>query len=141
MIQEEYIREKVYSYYWDEDVNCATVMLKILAELHDLKLDLQVLQSAIGMHGAGGFGAQCGLVEGSLMFIGIWGKEKGLSTEKIVALCYNFAKDFEQEFGSLLCSKLRPQGFNADNPPHLCEELTNKSVKFTVEYLKDNATC
>jgi C_GCAxxG_C_C family probable redox protein len=141
MIQEEYIREKVYTYYWDEDVNCTTVMLKILSELHNLKLDLQVLQSAIGMHGAGGFGAQCGLVEGSLMFIGIWGKETGLSTEKIVNLCYRFAKDFEQEFGSLSCGKLRPQGFNADNPPHLCEGLTNKAVKFTAEYLKDNATC
>ena len=139
MIQEEYIREKVHTYYWDEDVNCATVMLKILAELHDLKLDLQVIDSAVGMHGAGGFGAQCGLVEGSLIFIGIWGKENGLSAEKIVALCYSFAKDFEQEFSSLLCSKLRPQGFNADNPPHLCEELTNKAVKFTAEYLKDNA--
>ncbi|WP_019553243.1 C-GCAxxG-C-C family protein [Propionispira raffinosivorans] len=139
MIQEEYIREKVHTYYWYEDVNCATVMLKILAELHDLKLDLQIINSAIGMHGAGGFGAQCGLIEGSLMFIGIWGKENGLSTEKIVDLCYGFAKDFEQEFGSLLCSKLRPQGFNTDNPPHLCEGLSNKAVKFTAEYLKDNA--
>lgn len=139
MIQEEYIREKVHTYYWNEDVNCAIVMLNILTELHDLKLDLQVIDSAVGMHGAGGFGAQCGLVEGSLMFIGIWGKKNGLLTEKIVDLCYCFAKDFEQEFGSLSCSKLRPQGFNAHNPPHLCEGLSNKAVNFTAEYLKDNA--
>ena len=139
MIQTEYIREKVYTYYWDEDLNFATVMVKILAELHDL--DLQVIESAVGMHGAGGFGAQCGLVEESLMFIGIWRKENELSTEKIVDLCYSFAKNFEQKFGSLSCSKLRPQGFNANSPPHLCEKLTNKAVKFTAEYLKDNATC
>ena len=35
----------------------------------------------------------------------------------------------------LLCSNLRLQGFNADNPPHLCEELTNKAVKFTAKFL------
>ena len=128
----------MHDYYWEDDVNCATVMLKILSELYDLKLDQQVVNSAIGMHGAGGFGAQCGLVEGSLMFIGIWGKNNGLSTEKIVDLCYSFAKDFEQNFSSLSCNKLRPQGFEADTPPHLCEELTNKAVNFTVEYLRDN---
>jgi hypothetical protein len=75
MIIEESIRKKVHDYYWEDDVNCATVMLKILSELHDLKLDQQVVNSAIGMHGAGRFGAQCGLVEGSLMFIGIFGKK------------------------------------------------------------------
>jgi len=32
------------------------------------------------------------------MFIGIWGKENGLSTGKIIDLCHSFAKDFEQEF-------------------------------------------
>ncbi|MBU2703519.1 C_GCAxxG_C_C family putative redox protein [Sporomusaceae bacterium BoRhaA] len=138
MIIEAYIREKVHSYYWEEDINCATVMLKILSELHDLNLDQRVVNSAIGMHGAGGFGAQCGLVEGSLMFIGIFGKENKLETEKIVDLCYCFAKEFEQKFSSLLCKQLRPQGFKSDNPPHLCEGLTNQAIKFTAEYLENN---
>jgi len=31
----------------------------------------QLLDAAVGMHGAGKYGAQCGLVEGSLMFIGL----------------------------------------------------------------------
>jgi len=136
---EEYIQKKVYSYYWDEDVNCATAMLKILSELHGINLDLQVVNSAIGMHGAGCFGAQCGLVEGSLMFIGIWGKEKGLSTEKIVDLCYCFANEFEQRFSSLLCKQLRPQRFKSDNPPHLCEKITNQAIKFTAEYLGEKS--
>ncbi len=47
MIQKEYILKKVYTYSWNEDLNCATVMLKILAELHDLKLDSQVNDSAL----------------------------------------------------------------------------------------------
>lgn len=136
MKKEEYIEKRVSDYYWNENVNCATTMLNILSELHEIKLNLQVINSAIGMHGAGTFGAQCGLVEGSLMLIGIWGKEKEVSTEAIINLCYCFAQEFEEKFGSLLCKQLRPQGFKPDNPPHLCEGLTNQAVKFTVEYLE-----
>jgi C_GCAxxG_C_C family probable redox protein len=133
---EEYIKKRVSDYYWSKNVNCATTMLNILSELHEINLDRQVINSAIGMHGASGFGAQCGLVEGSLMLIGILGKEKGVSTEAIIDLCYCFAREFEEKFGSLLCKQLRPQGFKPDNPPHLCEGLTNQAVKFTAEYLE-----
>lgn len=111
-------------------------MLNILSEIHEINLDRQVINSAIGMHGAGGFGAQCGLVEGSLMFIGIWGREKGLSDETIINLCYCFAQEFEKKFNSMLCMQLRPQGFKPDNPPHLCEGLTKRAVKFTAKYLE-----
>lgn len=135
MTIEEYIKKRVSECYWNEDLNCATTMLTILSELHKIELHKQVVNSAIGMHGAGGFGAQCGLVEGSLLFIGILGKEKGLPAERIIGLCSSFAQQFEKEFGSLLCKQLRPQGFKPDNPPHLCEELTREAVKFTIEYL------
>jgi len=27
-------------------------------------------------------------------------------------------------------------GFKPDNPPHLCEGLTNQAVQFTAEYLE-----
>lgn len=139
---EEYIKKRVAECYWHEDLNCATTMLVILSELHNIELHKQVIDSAIGMHGAGGFGAQCGLVEGSLLFIGILGKEKGLPTEKIIDLCASFAQQFEKKFSSLLCKQLRPQGFKPDNPPHLCEELTNEAVRFSAEYLgvKSNIT-
>lgn len=135
---EEHIQHRVSYCYWNEDVNCATTMLKIVADLHGVTLDRQVLSAAIGMHGAGGFGAQCGLVEGSLMLIGILAKEKELSTETTAGLCYCFAREFEEKFGSLQCRQLRPQGFKPDNPPHLCEGLTKRAVKFTAEYLDRN---
>lgn len=133
---DEYIKKRVSDYYWNENINCATTMLNILSELHEINLDRQVINSAIGMHGAGGFGAQCGLVEGSLMLIGILGKEKGMSTDGIIDLSFCFAREFEEKFGSLLCKQLRPQGFKTENPPHLCEGLTNQVVKFTAEYLE-----
>lgn len=78
MEKEEYIKKNVSDYYWRENVNCATTMLNILSKIYEIHLDNQVINAAINMHGAGRFGALCGLVEEALMFIGIWGKERGL---------------------------------------------------------------
>ncbi|SNS52293.1 C_GCAxxG_C_C family probable redox protein [Anaerovirgula multivorans] len=134
----EIIDERVHDYYWKEDLNCATTMLKTLAEIFEIKLESQIIDSAIGMHGAGKFGAQCGLVEGSLMFLGIFGRGKGVSQEIIISICYDFADNFQEEFRSLVCRELRPEGFKDDNPPHLCEDLTKRAVKFTVNYIMNN---
>ena len=95
----------------------------------------QVFDAATGMHGAGSFGAQCGLVEGSLMFIGIYGNNKGIGHEQIVALCYKYANNFQQQFGSLLCKDLRPQGFEPENPQHLCEEKTKTAINFSADFI------
>jgi hypothetical protein len=110
-------------------------MLKTLAEIFEINLSPQVIDSAVGMHGAGKFGAQCGLVEGSLMFMGIFGRERGYEDKIIVNSCYNLANEFQKDFGSLVCRDLRPQGFNPENPPHICEELTKKAVRFTANYI------
>ncbi len=97
------------------------------------------------MHGAGRYGAQCGLVEGALMFIGIIGKDKGMGKDTIVDHCREFARQFEQRFGSLSCSILRPQGFKEDNPPHLCEPLSIETVEFSkdfmVRFITENKGC
>ena len=131
----ELINEKVHSYYWNDDLNCAITSLRILSEIFQTNLCSQIVSAGIGMPGAGGYGAQCGLVSGSLMFIGILGKENGQKNEAIIKTCYEFAKRFENEFGSLDCRVLRPQGFKPDNPPHLCEEITKKAIMFTMSYL------
>lgn len=127
------IKSKVHEYYWADDINCATTTLKILAQLFGLKLEKQVLDSAIGLHGAGGFGAQCGLVEGCLLFIGILGHNKNMSKDKIVALCYKFAETFQKHFGSLNCSNLRPAG----NSEHLCESITVQAINFSCTFIKN----
>ncbi len=131
------INDRVHQYYWEDDLNCATTVLRILAEIHKIDLCPETVYSAIGMHGAGGFRAQCGLVEGTLMFLGIIGKERGRQDEEIIRYCFDFANEFQRNFGSLACRDLRPQGFKPDNPPHLCEELTKKAVKFIVDYLEN----
>lgn len=132
----ELIETRVHHYYWDQDLNCAETMLKILAELFSLEINSQVFHSSIGMHGAGKYGAQCGLVEGSLMFIGLLGAARGLEKEQAVDLCREFAGRFEQRFRSLRCKELRPQGFREADPPHLCEGKSRIAIGFTAEFIQ-----
>jgi C_GCAxxG_C_C family probable redox protein len=131
------IEELVHHYYWDLDINCARTTLSILGELFHTSLDKQTIQSAIGLHGAGGYRAQCGLVEGSLMFFGIYFSQRGKSDEQIAQICYQFADEFTHAFSSLRCYDLRPNGFTENEPPHACENLTIDAIYFTYEFIKN----
>lgn len=128
------VKKEVAYFYWQEDINCATTMLRTLAKHFTLELYPQLIDAGLGLHGAGGFGAQCGLVEGGLIFIGIYGKKLQRSNDEIVHHCYMYAKAFEAHFRSLSCKILRPQGFHPTNPPHLCEALTVEAIEFTIAF-------
>lgn len=137
MMHENSVKAKVTKYYWQDDLNCAATTLQILADEFSLPLNQQVIDAAVGMHGAGRYGAQCGLVEGALLFLGIFGRANKLPDRKSINNCRNFARKFENEFGSLQCSILRPGGFTQNDPPHLCEDLTNRTVRFTIEFIRE----
>jgi C_GCAxxG_C_C family probable redox protein len=113
-------------------------MLICLIELYNIPIQKQTLNSAIGLHGAGGFRAQCGLVEGALMFIGIYFSNKGKSEDVITSICYQYADEFIKRFHSLTCYDLRPNGFNEDDPPHACEELTCAAIEFASNFVKEH---
>jgi C_GCAxxG_C_C family probable redox protein len=129
------IRQRVAQFYWQHDRNCATTALCILAELFDLELNQQTIDSAVAMHGAGKYGAQCGLVEGSIMFIGIYGRHNKMLDNFTIEACREFARSFENRFGSLLCKALRPGGFSEADPPHVCEQLTCEAIQFTTHHV------
>jgi len=131
----EFVQKRVKKYYWDDDINCATTNLKILSEKFEIKLSEQVIDSALGMHGAGEYGAQCGLVEGTLMFLGILGRKLNISNDDIIISCNRLAGQFENRFDSLLCNILRPAGFHPDNPSHLCEKFTCEAVCFNIDFI------
>ncbi|MBP1639601.1 MAG: GCAxxG family protein [Bacteroidetes bacterium] len=140
---ENYIKEKVHQLYWTENHNCAVTTLKVLSEIFNVELSAQVYSGALGLNGAGNYRAQCGIVEGTLIFIGIIGKQRELSIDQIQKHCYDYAKEFEMRKKSLLCKELRPQGFSKDNPPHLCEKLTVDSLLLSIRFVnqfinKDN---
>lgn len=130
------IKERVHELYWEQDINCARTTLTCLCELFHVNLEKQTLNSAIGLHGAGGFRAQCGLVEGTLMFMGIYFSSKGKSDTEIASICFQFADEFTQKYGSLLCYDLRPNGFTKDDKPHACENLTSEAIIFSSEFMK-----
>ena len=131
----EYVSHEVHRLYYDYDENCARTTLKCLSHLFSFPINDDVFSSAIGMHGAGFYRAQCGLVEGTLMFIGLYGVGKGLLRDEIVKLCYDYASSFEKEFSSLRCRELRPGGFSPSDPPHLCEDLTCRALEFGYEFI------
>jgi hypothetical protein len=133
---QELVQIRVNRYYRRDKVNCATTTLKILAERFELDLHDQVIHASLGMAGAGGRRAQCGLVEGGLMFLGVFGKSRGLSSDRIAQLCYDYGSEFEARFGSLSCRVLRPEGFHPDQPPHLCEPLTRDAILFDIEFIQ-----
>jgi len=139
MDRETLVRDRVHTYYWRDDLNCAVTTLKILSEHFSVDIHQQVIQSAAGLHGAGFYGAQCGLVEGGLMFIGIMGYRMSFTEDDIASACYNYAFQFENRFGSLLCRELRPEGFHPDNPPHLCEQITTDVILFIMDYIDEMA--
>jgi hypothetical protein len=130
-----FVQDRVRDAYWHREQNCAVTTLEILSEWFGIQLDRQVTDSAVGMHGAGGSRAQCGLVEGALMFLGVHGKARGLSDEQVVLHCREYAAQFQDRFGSLSCSVLRPEGFHPDQPPHLCEGLTCDAIAFDIEFV------
>ncbi|MGX8719154.1 MAG: C-GCAxxG-C-C family (seleno)protein [Desulfovibrio sp.] len=127
---------RVHGLYFDKDYNCARTMLICLCESRGIGLAQQTLDAAIGMHGAGRFRAQCGLVEGTLMALGVCGTAQGLAPKEISALCFAFAGDFTRRFGSILCRDLRPGGFQPSDPPHACEPLTCAAVAFAAAFLE-----
>lgn len=133
---QDFIEDRVSRYYWNDDINCARTVLKILAEHFQVPITDQLYHAAVGMHGAGGYRAQCGLVEGALMFLGIFGNQRGFTEEQTTAACKAFAEQFENNFSSLQCRFLRPEGFSPDNLPHLCEPLTHKAILNSIEFIE-----
>ncbi|GAU08249.1 C-GCAxxG-C-C family protein [Desulfoplanes formicivorans] len=135
MDQKELIQKRISVYYWQDDINCAAASLKVLGEICNVTICDQVIDAATGMHGAGEYGAQCGLVEGPLMFLGIWGRNRRHADREIAGWCHAFARQFEERFHSLLCRELRPRGFGPHNPGHPCECLTCNAIALAVEFV------
>jgi len=134
----QFISDEVHTHYWEHDDTCAVTTLTIVCRLFRFNLDTQILDAALGLWGAGGHRAQCGLIEGALMSIGLLGSRHGLDREQVSRLCRSFAESFEARFGSLACRELRPEGFGPDNPPHICEELSVKAIYFTTRFLTES---
>ncbi len=132
---ENFVHERIDQFFCTDDLTCTVSTLKILSEHFQIDVPTAVYDAAIGMHGAGQSGAQCGLVEGALMFLGIIGRQRGIDEEDIITACADYAALFEKRLGSLICSILRPEGFSDDNPPHLCRERACVAVLLDIDFI------
>jgi hypothetical protein len=133
----EIVADRVRVAYWEEDIPCVPTVLRTLGELFELEVGEEVYTSCWGLNGAGNYGAQCGLVEGALMFISLLASRERFDTIDMWQSCADFASDYEQRFGSLRCRELRPEGFNDDDPPDVCEALTVESIVFFAWFISD----
>ena len=131
---EEIISKHNY-YHNDKKYNCAKTLLAILGEKENIEISEQVYAAATCMNGLGRSGAQCGLVEGAAMFIGIYYSHKGLEAFKIYPICQEFAQNFTTDFSSFLCSELMPNGFNNVDDKNLCRYLMLKAITFTTDFI------
>ena len=139
MTTHEKMAAMVRHYYWDRDLNCARTTLRCLEGLLDEPLQPQVFAAAVGLHGAGGSGGQCGLVEGAMMLIGMRGAELGKEESEVVDLCARYAGLFTTRFGSLSCKDLRPGGIHPSDPPHLCEAISVEAMCLLHDFLEEMA--
>lgn len=89
MNADKIINDSVHDMYWNMDMNCARTAMMTLSKVFGYKIEDQLDHAGIGMHGAGGFGAQCGIVEGTLMFIGCYLKSNCIKDNIIVKFCFD----------------------------------------------------
>lgn len=128
------LSEAVRSAYEERNLPCTQAMLEVLGQCFGYPIPPRVWDAASGLHGAGRYGAQCGLVEGGLMFLGLRATELGYDKSQIEDLCSGWAAHFERCFSSLICRELRPEGFGPHVPPHRCMPLTVSALREAVGY-------
>lgn len=131
----EQVRDVVQEGFFTREEDSAVTVLRGLGEVFDTALSPQLLQAAAAVSGAGCSGAQCGIVEGALLFIGLYYGAKGKTAAEIAAVSRAFAAAYAEKWGSLRCAELRPGGVHEDDPPTLCAGLTLEGIIFTREFI------
>ncbi len=131
----EQMRDHVQDSLFAREEDAAVTVLRGLGELFDTALPTQLLQAAEAVSGAGCSGAQCGIVEGALLFLGLHYAGKGRSRAEIRRLSGAFAAAYAEKWGSLRCADLRPGGVHEDDPPTLCAGLVMEGILFTREFI------
>lgn len=130
--------EEVHKNYWDKELNCSTNIILVLGKLFDIEISRQVLHGTIGLHSTTEYGGQCGLLEGLLIFVGIYGREKNYSNNEIVRHCAKLTRKFDNLFRTLSCHDLKGASKKIFESPHSCENITIDIVLLTKKYIDKN---
>ncbi|MCK5126643.1 MAG: C_GCAxxG_C_C family protein [candidate division Zixibacteria bacterium] len=136
MNERQFIEDKIKIYFEIEEHNCAVCVIKVLSERFDFPIEQQTLDACLAQNGLGQYGAQCGLITGATMFLGIVAAQNNWEKEKLYLHTRELTALFEKKFKSLLCSAIRPEGFHEDNPPYICQPRTVDALEIFIDYLK-----
>jgi len=129
---------------FDEGYNCAQSVLLTMSEYWNIKSDL-IPKIATGFGGGiGRCGSVCGALAGGIMSIGIKYGTNEPSAEKRQK-CYDLAKklykQFEQQYGSVLCRELigydlsNPEGLKSARKTKVFEEKCSGFIRAVVNIL------
>lgn len=123
-------------YYIEKKLNCDRTMLKCLGELFDLEISDQVMAAAVGQHTAG-IRKQCGFVEGTLMFIGIYFSQRGATDKEISALCRKYIDSYQEVFVYTQCEDIREKILMLKDDKHgQCGPMGERTVRHSYEFIK-----
>lgn len=130
------LKELTVKYFLSQSLNCGLTMMHCLSDFFNLPVHEQVYASVNGIMEHRDKRHHCGLYKGALMFIGIYGTEKGWDRDKINANTLMLAQAFEERYHSLNCYDIRSASF-AENPEHnLCHSLAEDAVLFAASIIK-----
>ncbi len=125
----------VDKYYTKMRYNCDRTMLLALGELFEQKIDKQVIDSAVGQHVAG-IRKQCGFVEGTLMFIGIYFAQMGKDDKQIGRICKDYMTSYIDEFEYPMCSDIRTKILKLkDDNLGQCADMAKRTIKHSYEFI------
>lgn len=129
MLIEDVIQTRVRQYFVEGDNNCAMTVMRVLGEVLETPITPEVIAAAGVMPGAGGVEGLCGLFSGALMFLGVWGGQRGYHRSQLKPISQRFMLEAEAHFGSTLCSQLRPETGS-------CSALAEEFLCFAIPFLQ-----
>jgi hypothetical protein len=103
------LRERVERYFVSGQYNCTMTALAVLFEAYEMAPDPRLLGAGQCMPGVGGSGGLCGLVSGTLIFLGVWGYERGLHRSALAPGCAFVVESVRRRFGSTSCAALQTE--------------------------------
>lgn len=127
------LRQAAVKYFIEKDLNCGLTMMHCLSDFFGLPVHGQVYSAVNGIMEHRTKREQCGLYKGALMFLGIYGAERGWSKEQTSIAALSLAEAFEELFHSIKCYELRTNDFKN---PSACNDLAVNAVLFTAGFIK-----
>ena len=131
------LKEKVPSYYFDEDQNCAETLLHVINDEYNLGLKEEDFLLVGGFGGGCGCGITCGALSASIAALGkMFIKERAHATEGFIPMCGEFVEEFKASLSSIDCSVLKAKNFEEGKR---CIKTVNQACDLFEDFIKERS--